>query len=460
MMRVTNKMMTNNFLRNVNTNQNILRTLDNQLTTGKKFHRPSDNPFAVARSMQLYDQINANKQYNENIKDTANWLDTTDTALKQASDVFQKVHELLISAGNAGYSEKERLAIKDEINERINEFGQILNTSFDGKYIFGGYNGTEKPVKVDGGISYKNAKDVLVGDIKEWQKAEVTLKVDVNGTKKDIKITLPDSLDKKDALDLSKTINDKFNEAYKKELQAEVDAGRMTAEEMNEKVKDFSNTFQVKADNPQNKLVIVAKNGDIDLKIKKVGHAEEVINVPKTEVIDNGNASIDFSTDDAVKLEHMSGSLKTEISPGVVVDYSVSANEIFKFTNTKGEEKDLRDILNSIVNHLDGKDEEGNKIDSDEAVGKLLEQDLQDIKDAMDNILTVRSKVGARQNRMESAEEKNKDNNFNLTEILSKTEDIDFTEVTMQFAVAQTVYMASLQASAKILQPSLMDYLR
>jgi len=60
---------------------------------------------------------------------------------------------------------------------------------------------------------------------------------------------------------------------------------------------------------------------------------------------------------------------------------------------------------------------------------------------------------------MDSAQEKNEDSNFNMTEILSKNEDIDITEKTMEFAVMQTVYMASLQTSAKVIQPSLLDYL-
>lgn len=61
---------------------------------------------------------------------------------------------------------------------------------------------------------------------------------------------------------------------------------------------------------------------------------------------------------------------------------------------------------------------------------------------------------------MESAKDRNEEENFNMTEILSNTEDIDITEKTMQYATMQTVYMASLQTSAKVLQPTLMDYLR
>jgi flagellar hook-associated protein 3 FlgL len=79
-MRVTNQMMSKSFLKDLNRNQNYMKRINDQLTSGKEIRRPSDNPFKVARSMQLNSDINANTQYNENIKDTINWLDTTDTA--------------------------------------------------------------------------------------------------------------------------------------------------------------------------------------------------------------------------------------------------------------------------------------------------------------------------------------------------------------------------------------------
>lgn len=148
-MRVTNKMLSNSFLADMRTNLQYMQKLQQQMTSGKEIRKPSDDPFKVARAMQLHTDINTNKQYNENINDTINWLDTTDTALGQVGDVLQRVRELLISAGNAGYGENERRATKDEINEKVGEISQVLNTSFDGSYIFGGTRGTTKPVDVN-----------------------------------------------------------------------------------------------------------------------------------------------------------------------------------------------------------------------------------------------------------------------------------------------------------------------
>ena len=86
-------------------------------------------------------------------------------------------------------------------------------------------------------------------------------------------------------------------------------------------------------------------------------------------------------------------------------------------------------------------------------------KNLSAIDDVITNLLKTRSEVGAKQNRMESAQQKNEDENFNMTDILSQTEDIDFTQKTIEFSMAQTVYTASLQVSAKVLPPSLLDYL-
>ena len=111
-MRITNTMMANNYLRDMRKNLNNLNTLNGQLTSGKEIRRPSDNPFKVARSMQLHTDINANKQYNNNITDTINFLDATDTALNQLTNVMQRTRELMVSAGNAAYGEDERKSIQ------------------------------------------------------------------------------------------------------------------------------------------------------------------------------------------------------------------------------------------------------------------------------------------------------------------------------------------------------------
>jgi len=138
-----------------------------------------------------------------------------------------------------------------------------------------------------------------------------------------------------------------------------------------------------------------------------------------------------------------------EVSQGVTMEYNVTASQIVNYGTG---DNNLMKLLQNITSHLDS------NVASE--TQKLTTEDLTGIKAAMTNVLKVRSEVGSKQNRMESAQSRNVDANFNMTEILSATEDIDITETMMEYATMQTIYMASLQTSAKVIQPSLMDYLR
>ena len=86
--------------------------------------------------------------------------------------------------------------------------------------------------------------------------------------------------------------------------------------------------------------------------------------------------------------------------------------------------------------------------------------DLETIDAGINRLLTVSSEVGARTNRVESAENRMFDNTLQLKSRLSGITDIDTAEAITKLKSEESVYQASLAASAKIIQPSLMDFLR
>jgi flagellar hook-associated protein 3 FlgL len=66
-MRITNKVLVNGYLGDLNTNLQNMQKLQEQLSTGKEIRRPSDDPFKVARTMELTAGIAMNERYQENI---------------------------------------------------------------------------------------------------------------------------------------------------------------------------------------------------------------------------------------------------------------------------------------------------------------------------------------------------------------------------------------------------------
>ncbi|WP_033544147.1 flagellar hook-associated protein FlgL [Planococcus sp. CAU13] len=90
--------------------------------------------------------------------------------------------------------------------------------------------------------------------------------------------------------------------------------------------------------------------------------------------------------------------------------------------------------------------------------GTAMDLDL--IDDGINRLLKASSDVGARMNRVESAENRMFDNTIQLKSMLSSITDIDVAEAITKLKSEESVYQASLAASAKIIQPSLMDFLR
>lgn len=85
---------------------------------------------------------------------------------------------------------------------------------------------------------------------------------------------------------------------------------------------------------------------------------------------------------------------------------------------------------------------------------------LANIDGAIDSVLTTRSEVGAKINRLSGQAERLEDLKVSITGLLSKIQDVDMAEAITDFTMQQNVYQAALTAGAKAIQPSLLDYLR
>lgn len=450
-MRVTNKMLANNYLTDMNTNLNNLKNIQQQMSTGRNFTKPSDDPFNVARSMQMHTAIDANTQYNKNITNTINWLDTTDTALGQLGNVFQSIRQNLVSSGNAAYGSDERTKIKDQINQQIGQIAQILNTNFGGEYIFGGTKGASKPVDSTMDSSVGSVDSTLGGGV-----GTVGGKFYGSGNAKfKIEIAEVDSSGKATKVNVSKSTDNgtTFKAISSSSIPVSKDGTFNIGNDL---------TFTI-ADSSSNKALVIdattkAKTSDGSIytfDCTSTGNAQLIYcKADKTELITDPTKA---TAEDISQFNMIATKRQTEVSQGVLVDYNVSASDVIKYGD--GDNDDLRSLLSRIVNHLDGKDNTGASNES-VATQALTNEDLTDLDNAIKQTLKVRSEVGARENRMDSAKEQNVQGNSDMTDILSKTEDIDITEKTMEFATMQTVYLASLQTSAKVLQPTLMDYMR
>lgn len=301
-MRITNNMLTKNYLNNLSKNLSKLQKLQEQGSTGKAVNRASDDPVLVNKIMNLRNNIGENEHYNNTISEAIAWNQTQDNALDGAAKSMRRIRDLTISAARDNLSETDRKAITDEVEAEINTLKDIFNTNFDGRYVFGGQRTLEKPFEFD---------------------EDGILKYTAN-------------LDGKNNKNISREI---------------------------------------------------AKGIEVDL-------------------VTDGNRLVDG-------------------------------------------EPELGVLLNDLLKDI----EEGN-------VEKLSGETIGVLDSHYDNLIGVRTQIGAVDNRLEAAKGRNESENIHLKTVLSTKEDVDIVENYMETILMSTVYQASLSAGAKILQPSLLDYLR
>lgn len=291
-MRITQQMLSSNTTSQLQQNLSRYEKANEQVSTGKRINRPSDDPIGVQKSLKLASQLADNEQYERNTDYALSWMETTDQALNSISNALQRANELGLQASNGTNSPEDQQTIAKEIEQLRDEIQDIANTKFDGKYIFNGQK-TDQPLQV-------------------------------------------------------------------------------------------------------------AANGDL-------------------------------TYDNQSMLQRMSSSNAIEMNvTGEVFDGNVN---LFK-------------ALDQLSAALENGDKDG--------ISSTLEQ----LETGKDQVLNSWTSLGAKQSRVEGMNQRLKEENLSLQTLVSKNDDVDFAEAIMKLKTEESVYQASLAASAKIIQPSLLDFLR
>ncbi|MGN7415157.1 flagellar hook-associated protein FlgL [Paenibacillus sp. SAF-068] len=152
-----------------------------------------------------------------------------------------------------------------------------------------------------------------------------------------------------------------------------------------------------------------------------------------------------LDTTNATSIVTDKGKINFIVGESVQLPINVSGNEVF---GTETEEDNLFNIVNNIMKALT----EGNQ--------KELSNQLDHIDSRTDKMLAIRSEIGAKTNRVDLMMGRLDDLGINLTDLQSKVEDADYAELAMQSKIQENIYNASLSAGAKIISPSLVDFLR
>lgn len=164
--------MVNNLLGNLSDSKERLDEYNRQLSTGKKFDMPSQNPTGTVRSMDLESTISSNKQYTRNINQSLTWIKSTEGTLSHANDILHRTRELAVKGANGSLNETDRQSIADEVKELKANMKGVANTSYNGKYIFAGHKVNIKPYS-DNSSKYQGDDGKIIREISQGTEVKI-----------------------------------------------------------------------------------------------------------------------------------------------------------------------------------------------------------------------------------------------------------------------------------------------
>ncbi|WP_018665148.1 flagellar hook-associated protein FlgL [Heyndrickxia acidiproducens] len=148
-MRVTQSMLANNFLSNLNTSYSKLAKYQEQLSSGKKINKLSDDPLSAMKGIAYRRTVAQVKQYEDNFSEASTWIETTNDALDETNQVLQRIRELTVEGSTGTKTPTDRQSIADEVEQLRGQLVDIANTKVNDKYIFNGTDTTEKTITSD-----------------------------------------------------------------------------------------------------------------------------------------------------------------------------------------------------------------------------------------------------------------------------------------------------------------------
>jgi flagellar hook-associated protein 3 FlgL len=138
------------------TRQQNLANAQEQLTSGKRVNRASDDPAAAARAERAL-AAEARSTANQRAVDASdNAMTLSESALGDAGELLQQIREKLVQAGNTGLADADRKSIAGEISEMRKQLFAIANrTDGSGTYLFGGQSADQPPfIDTAGGVQF------------------------------------------------------------------------------------------------------------------------------------------------------------------------------------------------------------------------------------------------------------------------------------------------------------------
>ena len=150
-MRITNRMITNTYLNNLNSSLSDLTNLNQKVTAGRSYLKASDDPVAALKAYQVRQNLSRISLYQDNVDSAESILTDAESSFSELNSVLTSTMEQIIQGESDTCNEDDRDTIAQVLKNYQAEILDIANSKSSNKYIFGGSDMSQKPFTFDSG---------------------------------------------------------------------------------------------------------------------------------------------------------------------------------------------------------------------------------------------------------------------------------------------------------------------
>jgi flagellin-like hook-associated protein FlgL len=427
-------------MRNLQHNLGKLNTLEEQIASEKKINRPSDNPIGFTNSMKYTNILSALGQQQLTMKDGEVYMTVLENTHNSMNKAFGRCHELAVQASNDTVNHEQRMFTNLEVRQLLEQVVANAQTKHKDGYIFSGKWTNQPPYEI------KKADAIYEGYKNTPPNATL--------------INPPTAITPSDPIfDPTERITIQlYDGGYEDPNLVEIPNNPLVQRIIPGSVSGLNGLQEKSHVIPPNDPSVVA-----DYEIDYVNGTITLLSEDAKRAFydTSGNLKPPYDKDSPLNSDNMRPELQFEYIYRNSLDMK---GEIIREIDTSITMK-----INSNRDALFGKGGESDT-DSFKEIISLMQglwyNDQPQISKSIENVDAARKRnlaeqavEGARLNRVALTFDRNEDLTITNTGARSDIEDVDFVEALSKFSLAEAVYNASLFATSKLMQQSLMNFL-
>ncbi len=181
-MRISTRMLSDTLINNLQANLQRLEQTQNELSSGKRLRKPSDDPAAVGRALIYRTDLATGTQYLSTIQSSLDWLNANETALASMTENLQRVRELAVQGGNDTLDQNGMADIAAEVDQLLQHMVSLGNADLRGQRLFAGLKTDANPFTLNAGppttVTYNGDAGQMVREIDRG----VTVTINIPGS--------------------------------------------------------------------------------------------------------------------------------------------------------------------------------------------------------------------------------------------------------------------------------------